>query len=260
VQPGKAVNISTRANVGAGENVSIAGFIITGTSPKKLIVRGMGPSLSQFGVQAALANPKITLFDSTGVALASNDDWMSTQSLEITATGRAPMNPLESAIVRTLAPGAYTVHLSASGAGTGVGLVEVYDLEPNTNSMLANVSTRAAVGTGDNVMIAGMIINPGGSPLVVMRAVGPSLRDAGIVAPLQDPMLQLYNGNGEQIASNDNWQENGQPSAAKATLLAPTDDREAAIVAALAPGNYTAVLRGKGNTTGVAVVEAYRID
>jgi hypothetical protein len=150
------------------------------------------------------------------------------------------------------------VRLSGSGDTVGVGLVEIYDLDSAADSTLANVSTRGAVGTGDNVMIAGTIIDAGGDPIVVVRAVGPTLANAGIAGPLGDPTLELYNSNGEQIAANDNWRD-GQPTAAKATLLQATDDRESVIVASLAPGNYTAVLRGKDNTTGVALVEVYRI-
>ena len=258
VAPGRAVNLSTRATISSGENVSIGGFIVTGTEPKHVIVRGIGPSLSERGVQGALPNPTIELFNDSGTSLAVNNDWMDTQAQEITATGVPPTNSLESAIVRTLAPGSYTVRLSGVAGTSGIGLVEIYDLDSAADSTLANVSTRAAVGTGDDVMIGGMIIDAGGDPIVVLRAIGPSLADAGIAAPLQDPTLELHNSDGEQIATNDNWKD-GQPLAAKATLLAPTDDRESAIVVSLAPGNYTAVVRGKDNSTGVALVEVYRI-
>lgn len=257
-RPGRAVNLSTRVAVGGGENVSVGGFIITGTQPKRVILRGLGPSLNERGVGGALPDPTITLFDANEGALATNNDWMETQAAEITATGLAPTNSLESAIVRTLAPGSYTVRLSGAGGTSGIGLVEIYDLNSASDSTLANVSTRGAVGTGDNVMIAGTIIRSGGDPIIVVRAIGPSLANAGISGPLQDPTLELYNSNGEQIATNDDWRD-GQPTAAKATLLNPADDREAVIVASVAPGNYTAVVRGKNNTTGVALVEVYRI-
>ncbi len=256
--PGRAVNLSTRATVGAGENASVGGFIITGTEPKHVILRGIGPSLSESGVVGALPNPTIELFNASGTSIRVNNDWMDTQAAKITSTGLAPTNSLESAIVQTLVPGSYTVRLSGEAGAAGVGLVEIYDLDSAANSTLANVSTRGAVGIGDEVMIGGVIIDAGGDPIVVVRAIGPSLANSGIAAPLQDPMLELYNSNGEQIATNDNWKD-GQPIAAKATLLAASDDRESVIVASLAPGNYTAIVRGKDNSTGIALVEVYRI-
>ena len=174
------------------------------------------------------------------------------------ATGVAPKNDLESAIVLTLAPGSYTARLTGVTGGTGIGVVEVYDLDAAANSNLANVSTRGAVGTGDNVMIAGVIIGSGGDPITVVRAIGPSLSNAGITSPLQDPIIQLYNSDGTLLVTNDNWRD-GQPTAAKATLLQPSDDFESVIIASLAPGNYTAVVSGKDNTTGVGLVEVYRL-
>lgn len=256
--PGRALNVSTRATVGEGENASVGGFIVSGSVAKRVILRGIGPSLASHGISNALPNPVIELFDASGNSLALNDNWEDSQSAEIAATGLAPTNPLESAIVRNLPPGGYTVRLSGKDVPTGVGLVEVYDLGKGAKSMLANVSTRASVGTGDDVMIAGVIVGSGGDPIVVVRAIGPSLANGGIVNALQDPMLELYNINGDQIAANDNWRD-GQPTATKATLLEPSDDREAVIVGSLPPDSYTAIVRGKDNTTGVALVEVYRI-
>ena len=174
------------------------------------------------------------------------------------ATGIPPKNDLESAIVATLAPGHYTAVLAGNNAGTGNGLVEVYDLESGTDSTLGNVSTRGFVGVGDNAMIGGLIIGSGDTPIVVLRAIGPTLASAGITNPLLDPTIELHDGNGTVIGFNDDW-KNGQAQAVVATQFAPSDDRESAIVAFLTPGNYTAVVRGKGNTTGVALVEVYRI-
>ena len=257
--PGKAVNLATRLFVDTGERVAIAGFIVTGDISKKVLLRGIGPSLSQSNVPTPLADPTLTLFDSGGNIQMTNDDWKnSPDAAEIMATGIAPQNDLESAIIANLAPGNYTVALAGRDNGVGNGLIEVYDLASGNSSTLANVSTRGYVGAGDNVMIGGVIIGNGESPIVVVRALGPTLAASGIVEPLLDPTLELYDENGAVLASNDNWKQ-GQPQSVIAVQLAPSDDREAVIVAFVAPGNYTAVVRGKNNTTGVALVEAYRV-
>jgi phospholipase/lecithinase/hemolysin len=255
---GKAVNISTRGKVGTGEDVLIAGFIITGTDPKMVIVRALGPSLSSFGVPGPLADPTLTIYDSNHVVVARNDNWRDTQQAAIEATGLAPQNNLESAIVVTLAPGAYTAIISGKNGGTGNALAEVYDLNTTANSVLANVSTRGFVGTGDDVLIGGFIIASGEPPVIVLRAIGPSLSSQGVAQPLQDPNIELHDQNGALIGSNDNWRDT-HPTAIKATLLEPTDTREAVIVASLVAGNYTAIVRGNNGTTGVALVEAYRL-
>jgi phospholipase/lecithinase/hemolysin len=258
--PSKALNIATRVFVDTGERVSIAGFIITGDIAKKVLIRGLGPSLSASGVPTPLANPTLTLFDSSGNVKMTNDDWKnSPDAAEIMNTGIAPQNDLESAILATLAPGQYTAQLAGKGNGTGNGVIEVYDLQSSTSASLANLSTRGFVGTGDNVMIGGVIIANGDNPIMVFRAMGPSLASSGVVNPLLDPTLELHDGNGALIASNDNWKI-PQLQAVRAVNLAPPDDRESAIVSAfLSPGNYTAIVRGKNNATGVALVEAYRI-
>jgi phospholipase/lecithinase/hemolysin len=255
----KALNIATRVFVDIGERVSIAGFVVTGDVSKKVLIRGIGPSLAANGVPSPLADPTLTLFDEEGNTLMTNDNWQDSQAAEIIATGIPPQNALESAIVATLQPGHYTAVLAGKNETTGNGLAEVYDLEPGTSSTLANLSTRGFVGTGDNAMIGGLIIGDGDSPIVVLRAIGPTLASSGIVNPLLDPIIELHDGNGAVIGFNDNWQDS-QMQAVLATQLAPTDDREAAIVAPfLTPGNYTAVVRGNADTTGVALVEAYCI-
>jgi phospholipase/lecithinase/hemolysin len=257
--PGKAVNLATRVFVDTGERLAIAGFIVTGNVSKKVLIRGIGPSLSDNGVPTPLANPTLTLFDNSGNVAKTNDDWKnSPDAAEIMNTGIAPKNDLESAIIATLPPGNYTVTLAGKNGGIGNGLVEVYDLASSSPSTLGNVSTRGFVGAGDNVMIGGVIIGNGDSPIVVLRAMGPTLTAAGIAQPLLDPTLELHDQNGAVLAFNDDWKQ-GQPQSVIATQLAPGDDREAVIVAFAAPGNYTAVVRGKNNTTGVALVEAYRI-
>jgi phospholipase/lecithinase/hemolysin len=256
----KALNIATRVFVDTGERVSIAGFIVTGDVSKKVLIRGIGPSLAANGVPTPLADPILTLVDQAGNTLMTNDNWKdSPQAAEIMNTGIPPTKDLESAILTSLAPGHYTAVLAGKDNTSGNGVVEVYDLDAGSYSTLANLSTRGFVGTGDNVMIGGLIIGSGDSSIVVLRAIGPSLASSGIANPLLDPTLELHDGNGAMIASNDDWKI-PQIQAVRATNLAPTDDREAALVAPfLTPGNYTAIVRGKGDTTGVAVVEAYRI-
>ena len=198
------------------------------------------------------------MHDSTGAIIAFNNNWGDTQSDEIRMTGLAPSNFFESAIVRTLVPGAYTAVMRGRNGVTGVGLVEVYDLSSTTSSLLANMSTRGFVGTGESVLITGFVIGAGDKPLMAIRATGPSLTSYGVTGALQDPMLELHDGNGALVASNDNWQ-NTQDSAVAATGIAPPDPRESAIVKSLPPGNYTAIVRGKSNTTGIALVEVNRI-
>lgn len=256
--PAKAVNIATRVFVDTGERVPIAGFIVTGDASKRVLVRGIGPSLAMSGVSNPLANPTLTMFDGAGKQLRMNDNWRDTQAQEIMDTGIPPQNDLESAIVIDLSPGYYTAILAGQGGTTGNGLVEVYDLEPDANATLANLSTRGFVGTGDDVMIAGLIVGNGDLPIVVLRAIGPSLAGTGIGNPLLDPTIELHDGNGATIGFNDDWKL-GQTQSLFATQLNPSNDRESAIVAFLDPGNYTTIVRGKNNTTGVALVEVYRV-
>jgi hypothetical protein len=264
VRTGKQLNISTRLLVQTGDNVGIGGFIINGTDPKKVILRAIGPSLTARGVPGALQDPTLELHNHTGAVIAFNDNWRDTQQSTIQATGLAPGDNRESAIVQTLAPAAYTAIVRGKGGTSGVALVEAYDLDPNANSKLANISTRGFVGTGDNVMIGGFIVGGGlgvngaGSEEVLVRGLGPSLTQRGVPIALQDPTLDLHDGNGAIIASNDNWKDT-QQSEIQATGLAPSNDRESAILATLVQGNYTVILRGKNNTTGVGLVEVYKV-
>jgi hypothetical protein len=220
----RLVNISTRLPVGTGNNVLIGGFIITGTQPKKVLLRGLGPTLP---VIENLADPTLELHDSSGAVLSANDNWMDTQQADVQATTIPPGNDYEPAMVKVLSPGAYTVILAGKGQ------------------------------TGDNVLIGGTIIVGSGSTNVLFRALGPSL--VGVSNALQDPMLELHDSQGSIIATNDNWQDS-QAAAIRATTIQPSDPREAAIIQQLSPGAYTAVVRGKNNTTGVALVEAYQIN
>jgi hypothetical protein len=256
--PSQLLNIATRMRVQSGENVLIGGFIITGTESKNVIIRGIGPSLAQF-FNGTLANPTLELFQGSTL-LASNDDWKESQQAEIEATGIPPGNDFESAIVRTLPPGSYTATLRGKNDTTGIGVVETYDLNATANSKLANIATRGFVETGDNVMIGGLIVGPNGgaSATVVVRAIGPSLSDFGVAGALQNPTLDLVNSAGVVLRSNNDWRDS-QEGQIIATGLAPSDDRESALIETLAPGNYTAIVRGVGNTTGVGLVEAYHL-
>ena len=252
------LNIATRMRVQTGENVLIGGFIINGTDPKRVIIRGIGPSLSSF-FSGTLANPTLELFQGTNL-LQSNNDWKDTQRTEIEATGLQPGNDFESAIVRTLPPGAYTAVLRGLGDTTGIAVVEAYDLNQAANSRLANIATRGFVEAGDNVMIGGLIIGPagGGCATLVVRALGPSLTAFGIAGALQDPTLDLVNADGMIIRSNNGWRDS-QATEIMATGLQPSDDREAALIEMPAPGSYTAIVRGVGNSTGVGLVEVYHL-
>jgi hypothetical protein len=250
-------NISTRVSVQTGSNVSIAGFIISGTDPKKVLIRAIGPSLAPFGITNALQDPTLELHNGNSL-LISDDNWQSAaNSGEIPATYQPP-DARESAIFATLQPGSYTAIMAGSNASTGVGLIEVYDFDDSVDSKLSNVSTRGFVGTDNDVLIGGFIAAGGnGSSEVVIRAMGPSLAQFGISNFLTDPTVAIYNSNGVLVSFNDNW-KTSQQAAIQATGLAPASDFESAILLTLPVGNYTAVVRGKNSSTGVALVEAYR--
>jgi hypothetical protein len=251
------LNISTRMEVLTDQNVLIGGFIVTGSEAKKVLIRGLGPELP---VANQLQDPVLELHQGTTV-IAQNDDWRATQEQEIKDTTIPPTDDRESSIVQTLEPGKYTAVLSGKGGATGVGQVEVYDLSAATASQVANISTRGFVDVGDNVMIGGVIIGAGSegtSATVLVRAIGPSLSDQGIGNALQDPMLELRDANAQLVAQNDDWRQT-QEQAINDTTVAPTDDRESAIVQTLGAGNYTAIVRGKDNSTGVGLVELYNL-
>jgi len=254
------LNLSTRLKVQTGNNVLIAGFILTGSVPKKVILRGMGPSLSSGGqpVPGRLTDPTLTLFDGASNPIISNDDWMnSSQKQQIIDSTVAPPDPKESALIATLHPGNYTAILSGVGGEIGVGSVELYDLDQSAPANPVNIATRGFVETGDNVMIAGFIIGGSTSQRVLIRAIGPELT-AFVPGALQDPFLELHNSSGTTLATNDSWRSDDETNIA-ATGIAPTDDREPAILKTLAPGQYTAVVRGSGTSTGVALVEVYQL-
>jgi hypothetical protein len=257
------LNLSTRVDVQPNDSGSaIAGFIVRGIGQKKLMVRGIGPSLAAKGVPNALQDPVVEIRDSKGAVVATNDNWQSSQQADIHATGIAPSDKRESAIVSALDPGPYTAVMRGAKNGTGVGLVELYDLDdqpPQTE--FADVSTRGFVGKADNVMIGGTIIAPGASANMIVRAIGPSLTAKRVAGALQDPTLEVHDSTGSKIASNDDWQSNTtQAAAVESAGLAPTDVRESAISVSLKPGNYTAIIRGKNDTQGVALVEFFKLN
>jgi len=252
-------NIATRLRVETGDNVLIGGFIVTGTQPKRVVVRGIGPSLAQF-VTGYLADPVLELHDGSGQLLETNDNWMDSPNKQaIIDSGLAPTENLESAIIRTLpANGAgYTALVRGVSEATGIGVVQIYDVDGSVDSKLANVSSRGLVQTGDNVLFAGMIVVGQASQQVVVRAIGPSLPVSGA---LSDPTLELHDGNGASLESNDNWVDSPNKQAIIDRGLAPANNAESAIIRSLPPANYTAIVRGANNGTGIAVVEAYALN
>jgi hypothetical protein len=257
--PAKALNISGRSPVGTGESVAISGFIVTGSGSKRVGVRGIGPSLANFGIASPLADPVIQLNRGDGSLVGANDNWKNTQQTEIANVGIAPSNDKEAALIATLTAGNYTAIVTGKNGGTGVGLAEVYDLDPTDDSRLGNISTRAFVGTGSDVLIGGFITgNRIGATRIAIRALGPSLAQFGIKNPLPDPRLQLFDQNGTLLASNDNWQSDAnQAGLIISYAIVPPNNLESAIAISLAPGSYTAIVSGKNNQTGVALVEVY---
>jgi len=270
-------NISTRSFVQTGEHVMIGGFIVQGAGPKRVIIRAIGPELTQFGIPDALANPRLELHNGSGALIATNDDWQTTilggiitsnQVGDIHNSGHAPTAGSESAIIADLQPGNYTAIVRGVNNTAGVALVEVYDLSPGASSSLSNISTRSFVQTGEHVMIGGFIVQGSGAKRVIIRAIGPELTQFGIGDALANPRLELHNRTGALIGSNDNWQmtvlggiiTSNQVSAIQNSGHAPTAGTESAIIANLQPGNYTAIVRGVGNATGVALVEVYDLD
>lgn len=257
-------NISTRARVGTGDNVLIGGFVVR-DNPKRVLVRALGPSLAAFGVQGALSDPTIDLNAAGGGVVASNDNWRTTQEADIQSTGFAPTNNLDSALIATLPVGSYTPIVRGVGGAQGVAIVEVYELAVNEAPRLINLSSRGRVGVNDDVMIGGFVINGSTPKRVLIRAAGPSLTPFGVADALADPRLEI-NASGIVLAENDDWRlaSGGGANPSEAAIMAsgfqPANDKEAAVIATLAPGSYTAIVRGVGNTQGVAIIEVYDLD
>ncbi len=257
--PVNLANISTRAAVGSGEKVCIAGFIVSGPvgAQKKLLIRVLGPSLAAFGVPGTLQDPYLELHDSND-AVVPNDNWQNDPNENKIPANFTPNDGLESALLVTLAPGSYTVVAKGVAGGIGNALSEIYDLDPTSAATVANISTRAFVDTGDNVLIAGFIVGGVDTMSVVVRALGPSLTPFGVEGAVQDPTLEVHDGNGS-VTSNDDWAV-GPNAASIPPELKPADGRESALFMILQPGNYTAIVRGKNGSTGVSLVEVYGLN
>jgi hypothetical protein len=276
----KMANVSCRAKTETGDNIVINGFILRAETT--VVIRGIGPSLAAFGVSGSLADPLLELFNSTGASLKQNDNWKDSQQAEIQATGLAPTNDLESAIIMTLPAGAYTAQLRGVNDGQGVALTEVYELSPIADPAAApdqaqdlkrtqNLSSRVIVRGGDQLAILGMIVSgrqpgtstPAPARRLIFRARGPS---TGVPGALADPQLELYDVNGNLLAQNNDWQY----SDANATVLYPQiyrnkiagsgfqpGTKESVIIATLPPGAYTLQCRGRDSGQGIAIVEAF---
>ena len=244
--------------VEAGDNVLIAGFIVQGNTNKRLLIRGTGPSLAAFGISGALQDPTLQLFGGN-TQLGANDNWPENpNAAEIITTGLQPSNVKESALLVTIAPGVYTAVLRGVNDGTGVGLVEVYDLDASGPAQVVNISTRGFVLTGHNAMIGGFIVTGTDPSWLVVRALGPSLATLGVPDPLADPFLEIHDGNGATIQTNDNWRDN-QEAGLKNTGLAPSNDAESAILISVVPGNYTAIVKSGDGGVGNGLVEVYKL-
>jgi hypothetical protein len=247
--------------VQTGDNVGIGGFIVTGTGPKHVLLRAVGPSLTASGVPDALADPVLELHGPSPFVTITDDNWKDDPAQEtlITSSGVAPINDLESAIDATLIPGNYTAIVRGKNNTSGVSLVEVYDLSQATPAKLGNISTRAFVSTGSNIVIGGFLLGGGdANDRIVVRGIGPSLMATGVPNALADPVLELRDGNGGLLVSNNDWQDNPvQAAELIAAGLAPTNALESGIATTLPPGTYTALLAGQNNGTGVGLVEVY---
>lgn len=255
-------NISTRAQVGTGDNVLIGGFIVQGVAPATVILRAIGFSLSALGVDGALPDPVMTVYDSNQQQIAKNDDWFtSPDAKRIASYHLDPPNSIESALILTLQPGAYTAVIegysdATQAARPGIGLFELYDLH-TTDGRAGNISTRGQVLGGDDVLIGGFIVGGTAAKPVVVRALGPSLGDLSVANALSDPKLELHDGNGNLLQSNDNWAQGPDAQAITDEGFAPNKAKEAALQATLSPGNYTAVVSGVNGATGIGLVEIY---
>lgn len=256
------MDLSTRGTTSTGNSVLIGGFIIQGSQPAQVIVRCLAGSLPSFGVANALFDSVIELHDANNNLIVSNDDWFTSNDAEtISSYHRDPPNSTESALYVTLNPGNYTAIVrsysdATQAATSGIALFEVYDLR-TSSSRLGNVSTRGQVGTGDNILIGGIIIGGSTSKSVVIRALGPTLTQLGVSGVLADPYLQLRDINGNLVEANNGWQQSPEVATIMADGKAPSSIREPAMAPTLSPGNYTALVSGVGGTTGTALIEVY---
>jgi hypothetical protein len=273
---GVVENISTRGQVGTGSDVMIAGFVVGGTVPKQLLVRAVGPTLTSFGLTGVLAAPQLQVFNSSGVLIASNTGWSSTNSNQITVAAAntqagafaLPVGSADSALVGTFAPGAYTAEVSGVGGTSGLALVEAYDLtsySPFTTNRLINVSTRADVGAGQNMAIGGIVINGSAPKRLLVRGVGPTLSNYGVTGALATPHLQIFDSKGNLVRENFAWQSGNDPvlvanaESATGAFSLPNNSADSAILIVLPPGSYTFQLSGVGSAAGVGLIEAYEV-
>jgi hypothetical protein len=267
----RVINLSTRANVGTGANILIAGFIINGSTPKKMLIRALGPTLSNYSVKNPLADPTLKIVDSAGNILTTNDDWQTTSNLDDfnAASTKSNAVPLpngskDAALVTTLSPGGYTALVSGQSGTTGVALVELYEVDTDTVNQLVNISSRANVGTGDAVTIAGIIVSGSVPKKFLVRAIGPGLQARSVPGFLADPQFQVVDSSSNIVAANDNWETSDTLADTKSVTTqvnaVPLDSgsKDAALTVTLAPGGYTVVVRGTGGTSGVALVELYQ--
>lgn len=254
----RMINVSTRARVGTGDDVLIGGLVVAGPGNKRVLFRALGPSLASFGVSGVLADPVLEIHAAGGGLLATSDSWRSNEAA-VAATGLAPGNDAEAAVVLELPPGSYTAIVRGANGGEGVAIVEAYDLARDAAPRLINLSTRARVQTGDNVVIGGLVVEGPRARKVLLRAIGPSLANFGVSGVLTDPELELFDANGQSIASSADWTLEARAGLITASGFAPSDARECAIYARLPPGQYTAIVRGRAGSSGVALVEAYEL-
>jgi hypothetical protein len=248
--------------VQTGDKIGIGGFIISGASPtKKVILRAIGPSMKSGGnpVPGRLDDPVLELHASDGHTIRANDNWRDGQPTEVQQSGLAPTDDRESAIVAPLPDGQYTAQIAGASNSTGIGLIEIYDLESSKAGELGNLAVRADVRTGDDVLINGLILGGGTPKRVVFRAIGPSLQGQ-LPGVLADPFLELHDTNGTTLMTNDDWQQAPNAAEIQAAGLAPSNNKESAILMTLPPSNYTSIVRGVGNTTGIGVAEAYKLN
>jgi cytochrome c peroxidase len=258
--PAQPLNISTRLGVGTGDDAMIGGFIITGNTPKPILIRALGPSLSNLGLTGLLLDPVLELRGENGALLFQNDNWKDAQQSQIEGTPFQPGDDREAVIIATLAPAAYTAVLTGKNQTTGIGLLEIYDFDQTVDSELANISTRGFVGAQDNVMIGGFILGGNNSTRVAVRGLGPSLSQFGLGNLLADPTLELHDANGATLIANDNWTDDPVSAALlSANGLAPADSNESGIVTSLPPGQFTAILAGKNGGIGLGIIEVYNL-
>lgn len=255
----RLVNLSTRLEVGSGDRVAIAGFVIQGDRDKPIVVRALGPTLGSFGVSNPLSRPKLRILNADGVEVTRGRTRAEGSDLGLYVRSLSPPDEQEPACATLLSTRAFTAIVESADGSSGVALLEVYDTDVGTTSRPVNLSTRGIVGRGDAAMIAGFVVGGPTPKRLLIRALGPTLAGFGVSGALADPVIELRNSAGGIVATNDNWRASQQAEIA-ATPFAPANDAEPAIVATLAPGSYTAIVRGVGDTTGVGLVEVYELD